>query len=82
VKYRHSPDAGLTWSETQNLTPVGEIIGAPEVDRDGQGRVAAVWTNFEHDRIRIRVSTDGGATFRKAVTVAKGYEPDVSLVEG
>jgi hypothetical protein len=71
VKYRHSPDAGLTWSESQNLTPLGELVAGADVDRDGRGRVAAVWRNAEGGRIRIRVSTDGGATFRKAVTVAK-----------
>jgi hypothetical protein len=82
IKYRRSTDAGATWSAPQTL--VGPAAGpyGPRVARDGAGHVAVVWTNWRTNKILVKVSTDGGATFKPATALATGGWDSPSVAVG
>lgn len=76
VKYRRSTTAGRTWDVTRTMSASSDFAGLPKVARDGSGRVAVVWTDQQTGRIRVRTSTDGGASFGTRHTVATTqYQP-------
>jgi hypothetical protein len=76
VKYRSSADGGTTWGKTATLSASTEVAGIPRVARNAAGHVAAVWTNQLSGKVRVRVSTDGGATFSARMTLGSTtYQP-------
>jgi BNR repeat-like domain len=79
VNYQTSSDAGLTWSPRRELMKTGAYISTPSVARNAAHKVAVVWSNGRTGKVRIRVSTDDGATFRPARTVADGDDPSVAI---
>jgi hypothetical protein len=87
VRYRHSDNAGATWSETLTLSGLPEWAGPPRVTRDGDGRVAVVWIDYNAGHLRVAVSTNGGLTFRRHTLAtidddAIPESPSVAIADG
>lgn len=77
MRYARSTDAGLTWSSSQNLSPVGNVsyIAAAM----GGGRTVVIWTEVSGTTAstKMRVSTDDGQTWSASMNVVT-YNFDVN----
>jgi hypothetical protein len=69
VVHRRSGNTGQTWTAPQQLSPPLEAAGIPRVARTGS-RVGVVWTNERTGTIWVRMSSDGGATWKARIALA------------
>jgi hypothetical protein len=67
--YRRSTDGGVNWDPAKKLSNDGVVAFSPSVAVDKAGRVAVVWTEWGTEKIRSRVSTNGGTSFAPATQV-------------
>jgi hypothetical protein len=72
IHYARSTNSGDTFRASVRLSPKTAFAYYLSVARGPNGRVAAAWVEGTGSgtRVRIRVSTDGGASFAKAKTLA------------
>jgi hypothetical protein len=72
IRYARSTNSGGTFRASVRLSPKAAFAYYPSVARGPNGRVAVAWLEptSSGSRLRIRVSTDGGASFAKAKTLA------------
>ena len=71
VRYRRSLDGGLTFVPSIALTPpAANFFAAPAIGRGPGDIVAVAWNEAPSNTIRVRVSTDGGASFGAPLTLA------------
>src|SRR4051812_8389530 len=71
VRYRRSTDSGATFAASVPLATLSKFdLATPDVSRGPNGVVAVSWHEQLNNLIRVRVSTDGGATFAPAQTLA------------
>jgi hypothetical protein len=94
VRYARSTDSGASFGASRTLSPSPEPLWPFDlaVARGPNGRVAVAWVEAQlgfgdaFSRVRVRVSRDGGATFDKAKTLARGsttfYLPSVAVGKG
>ena len=68
VMYRRSTDAGVTWAEAVALSPPQESAGTPRVSRRGS-IVAVTWTDELTGKVFVKVSTDGGGSWKARVAL-------------
>ena len=79
VIYRTSANGGGTWSPPVALSPAGTASGSATVAHSGS-RVVVVWTNATTGKVGVRVSDDGGTTFRPRSDLAtSANEPNPGL---
>ena len=69
IVYRRSDDRGATWFAPRRLYNTTGDLRYPAVGRDQGDRVAVGWIRADTGVLRVRVSTDDGATFNSAVTI-------------
>jgi len=83
VVYANSKDGGTTWSSRRILSPSPGDAGLARVARAGPDHVAVVWTDSTTGEVRLRTSTDGGATFAGLKTLAISTNSfDGLMIEG
>ena len=71
VIYRRSTDSGATWLAPLELSPMFESAGLPRVaHKPSTSTVGVVWTNQVNGKIYVRISTDGGATWKARINLA------------
>jgi hypothetical protein len=77
IRYARSTNSGDTFRASVRLSPKTAFAYYLSVARGPNGRVAVAWLEGAGSgtRLRIRVSTDGGASFAKAKTLATSSEP-------
>jgi photosystem II stability/assembly factor-like uncharacterized protein len=85
VMYSRSVDGGETFGSAIALTP--KVFTGTDNSRVARGRgdvVAVVWEDYHLERSRIRVSTDGGATFGPPTSIGPlyAYDPVVAIGNG
>ncbi len=81
ARYTRSTNGGVSFAPSVRLSPRSDDVQEEvEVARGSNGRVAVVWNDITnpdpfgtpHNRLRIRLSHDGGQTFGPARTLATG----------
>lgn len=70
VKYRRSGDNGVTWQGTLAMSGACQCASTPSVVHDSAGRVIVMWTEWGSGAITYRISTNHGASFGTARTLA------------
>ncbi len=91
ARYANSDDGGRTFGDGRRMSPTkdDEVIEA-DVARGPNGVVVVVWWNQNADgypdlivnRVRARVSLDGGETFGPTRTIGAGAAPSVAVGDG
>jgi len=88
LRYRRSVDSGATFAASLDLATgnYNEDYFSPNVARLGSV-VAVAWEDYEQSLVRIRVSTDGGASFGSTTDLAieskvTGARPAVAVGNG
>jgi BNR repeat-like domain len=80
VIYRTSANGGGTWSPPLALSPAGSEAGSATVAHSGS-QVVVAWTNAVTGKVGVRVSDDGGTTFKPRSDLAtSANEPHPGLV--
>ena len=70
MQFSRSTDLGNTWS-TQAFSSASDQLGiGSDITTDKNGDVYYVWPAFNSQRILLRKSTDGGATFGSVIEIA------------
>ena len=65
VVYRRSTDSGATWKAPFQVSPSNESAGLPRIaHKSGAATVGVVWTNTYNGNVYVRLSSDGGATWK------------------
>jgi hypothetical protein len=93
LRYAHSNNGGASFDSPLILSPSSDIIeDAIGVARGPDSVVAVVWEDRTNpdpfgtpdNRLRIKVSTNGGASFGAAKTLASGevFDPAVAIGDG
>jgi hypothetical protein len=85
VRYARSSDSGKTFRPSVRLSPKAAIASFPSVARGPDGRVAVAWYDESSSKVRVRVSTNGGASFASGKTMATVPEvssPAVTIGKG
>lgn len=70
LRYARSVDGGASFATSMPLSTAGNEALNPSVARGPNALVAVAWEDFTTGTIKVRVSLDGGASFRRARTVA------------
>jgi hypothetical protein len=91
ARYANSDDRGRSFEAGRRISTKqdDEVIEA-DVARGPNGVVAVVWWNQNSDgypdvivnRVRARISLDGGETFAPTVTIGRGVAPSVAVGDG
>jgi hypothetical protein len=89
IRYARSLNSGSSFGSSVALSAAGAYVGNPAVGRGPGGVVAVAWQEAKKVPccdapwpIRVRVSTNGGATFGPARTLAFGWDPAVAVGKG
>jgi len=71
IQFRHSPDYGINWTSTLNLSEDGADSKDPRIITKGDS-IFAIWARQENGiyRTKFRKSTDDGATFSEAIDIS------------
>lgn len=69
IVYRRSDDRGATWFAARTLFSSNGDLRYPAIGRDQGDRVAVGWIRADTGVLRVRVSTNDGATFNSAETI-------------
>lgn len=78
LRYARSTDGGRTFAASRRLSPAGGLAGQAFVARSG-ARVVVAWTDAASGRLLVRVSSNGGKTFRPSVKLgisSNAYYPN------
>ena len=74
MRYARSTNAGASFGSSVRLSPLDQIAVQVDVARGPNGRVVVSWTRgvpySEDSSVRVRVSTDGGASFGPTRVIA------------
>ncbi|MFC2155354.1 Ig-like domain-containing protein [Acidobacteriota bacterium] len=81
MRFARSSDKGATWSSVSTLSN-DSVIGA-HLTTGPSGELYVVWPDVASQEIRMRKSTDGGATFgpmKKVATTNDAYEVSIPAI--
>ena len=84
IRYARSTNGGQSFGPSVALSPTGLPFSRnPSVARGPNGLVAVTWENLNTQVAKIRISTDGGATFGPMMNVADvAYDMGVKVAVG
>jgi len=89
VRYARSTNGGVSFGSSVALSPRGRLVQSPAVARGKAGLVVVAWLQAQTVpccdgpwNVRVRVSSDGGASFGAAATVGQGWGPVVAAGKG
>jgi hypothetical protein len=85
IRYVRSTDAGATFTSPLSLSSGTGSAWWPSVARGRDGLVAIAWydnSDIYDGKIRVRVSTNGGASFGSPATIVKASDANVAVAAG